>query len=258
MAEPQLGQTQIPTSTSNTFGDRLRGLANKASAAASNVYTNPVGAIQKLRGVAPTEPQYNEISSQLKQLVNKDFSDVFQKMSKEDAIKELFTDRLLIEAVLEVSQQRLVYLNKSFSKDQEKIKGVEINIEYAKIIKKNIDEILKREAPEFFDKNGVLKPPIQTQSPSSISYNPFTDPQMVMLMQSIDTKALIEGLGHMAKLGLVAVGHLASAALTNRGGKKLHKRSRRSTKKLNKRKSKTHKRKGKSRKNKNSKSRKNK
>ena len=226
MAKVPLGPTQTPTS--NTF----RGLASKASAAVSNVYTNPMGALQKLRGSAPTEPQYNKIASQLNELVNKKFDDVSE-------IKELFKDRFLIETALEVSQQRLVYLNNSFSKDQEKIKGVEINI-------------------ELFDENGVLKPLSQPQSSSGISYNSFTDPQMVMLMQNIDTKALIEGLGHMVTLSVVAVGHLASAALTSRGGKKIHKQSRRSTKKLNKRKPKTHRRKRKSGKNKKSKSRKNK
>ena len=245
MAKVPLGPTQTPTS--NTF----RGLASKASAAVSNVYTNPMGALQKLRGSAPTEPQYNKIASQLNELVNKKFDDVSE-------IKELFKDRFLIETALEVSQQRLVYLNNSFSKDQEKIKGVEINIEYAKIIKKNIDKRLKELNPELFDENGVLKPLSQPQSSSGISYNSFTDPQMVMLMQNIDTKALIEGLGHMVTLSVVAVGHLASAALTSRGGKKIHKQSRRSTKKLNKRKPQTHRRKRKSGKNKKSKSRKNK
>jgi len=243
MAEAQLGPTQTPIS--NTFRIDFKGLANKAR-----------GAVLKGLGLAPTETQYNEISSQLKELVNKNFGGVSQEMSKENSIRELFKDRLLIEAASGVFIKRLKYLNDSGLTEKSKIDGVENSIQYAEIIKKNIDEKLKELDPSLFDENGVLKPPIQTQYSSSISYNPFTDPQIVMLMQSIDTNALIKGLEHMAQFGAVAVGHLASAALTSRGGKRRHKRSRISTKKLNKRKSKTHKRKGKSKKNKKSKSRK--
>jgi hypothetical protein len=245
MAEVPLGPTQTPKT--NTFRERL-------SSAASSAANQVRGFALKGLGT-PTEPQYNTIASQLNELVNKKFDDVSE-------IKELFKDRFLIETALKVFQQRLVYLNNSFSKVQEKIQQkiqeVEINIEYAKIIKKNIDKRLIELNPELFDENGVLKPLSQPQSSSGISYNSFTDPQMVMLMQNIDIKALIEGLGHMVTLGAVAVGHIASAALTSRGGKKRHKRSRRITKKIDKRKIKTHKRKGKSRKNKKSKGRKNK
>jgi hypothetical protein len=248
MAENPLGSTQIPTQTPITFRQRLKDSASSAAAAAR-------GAVLKGLGLAPTETQYNEISSQLKQLVSKNFGKVVsQETSTKDSIRELFKDRLLIEAASGVFLKRLEYLNGSGLTDKSKIDGVENSIEYAKIIKKNIDEKLKQLDPSLFE-NGVLKPPIQTQIPSSISYNPFTDPQMVMLMQNIDTKALIEGLGHMVTLGAVAVGHLASAALTSRGGKR---RRTRSTKKIDKRKIKTHKRKGKSRKNKKSKGRKNK
>jgi hypothetical protein len=253
MAESQLEETI--TKTPNTFRQRLKDSASSAAAAAR-------GAVLKGLGLAPTETQYNEISSQLKQLVSKNFSKVVSQeiLTKEeirDSIRELFKDRLLIEAASGVFLKRLEYLNGSGLTDKSKIDGVENSIEYAKIIKKNIDEKLKQLDPSLFE-NGVLKPPIQTQIPSSISYNPFTDPQMVMLMQNIDTKALIEGLGHMVTLGAVAVGHLASAALTSRGGKRRRTRSRRITKKIDKRKIKTHKRKGKSRKNKKSKGRKNK
>lgn len=238
MAEVPLGSTQIPTQTPITFRQRLKDAASSAAAAAR-------GAVLKGLGLAPTETQYNEISSQLKQLVNKNFGDVVsQKMSNEDSIRELFKDRLLIEAASGVFLKRLKYLNESDLTDKSKIDGVENSIQYAEIIKKNIDEKLKQLDASLFE-NGVLKPPIQTQSISGISYNPFTDPQIVMLMQNIDTKALIDGLGHMVTLGAVAVGHIASAALTSRGGKKRNKRSRRSTKKLDKRKLKSHKRKSK-------------
>lgn len=236
MAKVSLGSTI--TQTPITFRQRLKDAASSAASAAR-------GAALKGLGLAPTEKQYNDISSQLKQLVNKNFGDVVsQEMSKEDSIRELFKDRLLIEAASGVFLKRLKYLNDSGLTDKSKIDGVENSIQYANIIKENIDKKLEQLEPALFE-NGVLKPPTQPQSSSGISYNPFTDPQMVMLMQNIDTKALIEGLSNMAILGAVAVGHIASAALTSRGGKKRNKQSRRRTKKLNNLKPKSYKRKSK-------------
>jgi hypothetical protein len=250
MSEVPLGPTQTPKT--NTFRERL---SSAASSAASQVR----GAVLKGLG-APTEPQYNEMVAQLKELVKYNFGHDnynFDEQTYSKKIGDLIQDSLLIGAASKLFQKRLEYLKRSNSTNR--IAGVEFNIEYANRIKSIIDEKLKKLKPDLFDESGNLKVPSNSkQSNSNSSGSSLDYANIYWTLDNIDSKALLEVFGHiLSNVGHVAAS-MATSAITGKGGKKRNKRSIRSTKKLNKSKAKTHKRKEKSRKNKKSKSRKNK
>jgi hypothetical protein len=213
----------------------------------SGLSRDPLGSMArglgKITGTYLTENQYNQLTALTNQLaIDYTVEKVVQNYGSntEDLVKELLIQRNIINYTLnDVYTRRLKYLeNKMVSDprnpDTKSKKDIIVDtMSKLTTILNSINAKLQELDPDNVITNKLMADARTKTGSSGLSYSVTSDPSFWLLMQSVDFKALIEGLGHM----LSAVGNVFGSiivGLMSGGMKKIKTRKQSKTKKSKK------------------------
>jgi len=210
----------------------------------SSVSRDPLGSMArglgKMTGTYLTENQYNQLTALTNQLaIDYSVEKVIQKYgtNTEELVKELLIQRNIINYALnEVYSRRLKYLENKILSDprnsdtKSKKDVIEDTMRKLGTILNSINRKLQELDPDNVITNKVMAEARTKTGSYTSSYSPTDDPSFWLLMQNIDFKALIEGLGHI----LSAVGNVFGSIIVGMmsgGMKKIKTHKQRKTKK---------------------------
>jgi hypothetical protein len=216
----------------------------------SGLSRDPLGSMArglgKITGTYLTENQYNQLTALTNQLaIDYSVEKVIQKYgaNTEELVKELLIQRNIINYALnDVYSRRLKYLENKIISDprnsdtKSKKDIIEDTMRKLGTILNSINGKLQELDPDNVITNKVMAE-ARTKTGSSgsytSSYSPASDPSFWLLMQNVDFRALLEGLGHI----LSAVGNVFGSiivGLMSGGMKKIKTRKQSKTKKSKK------------------------
>jgi hypothetical protein len=216
----------------------------------SGLSRDPMGSMArglgKITGAYLTENQYNQLTALTNQLaIDYSVEKVVQKYgaNTEELVKELLIQRNIINYALnDVYSRRLKYLENKNVNDPRNL-DTKLKKDIIENIMRKLNTILIsiNDKLQELDPDNVITNKLMTEARSksvssssyTSSYSPVSDPSFWLVMQNVDFKALIEGLGHI----LFAVGNVFGSiivGLMSGGMKKKKTQKQKKTKKSKK------------------------
>jgi hypothetical protein len=188
----------------------FRNISDKAK----GIYRDPLGSakrfIKKRTGSYLTESQYNQLSALTNQLaIDYNVNKVIEKYgaNKEELVKEFLIQRNIINYTLNsIYSRRLKYLEDKLISDprnadtKQKKDVIEKVMEKLNVVLNSINAKLQELDPDNVIRDKLMaeaKSKYGTTDSYTSSYSVTRDPSFWLLMQGVDFRALLEGIGYV-------------------------------------------------------------